>query len=190
MTQKQYTWDDTIAAIGQDFSGGEEHTADEVIAYNDVVRYNEVWEFGNLLYWDEDVAKQAGYRGVVVPWSAIKQTFSYGRFWRPGQPTRFPTPDLHASQQGVSSAPQGIEVPRPQTSTGVFTDMVIEFFEPVCVGDQITVKGNKLVNVRPRETRIGVGAFVNRENEFYNQRGELVARANQGGYSYQPKQQA
>ena len=187
--QKKYTWDDTIAAVGQDFAEGVDHQADETIAYNDVVRYNEVWEYGNLLYWDEEVAKQAGYRGVVVPWSAIKQTFSYKGFWRPGQPTRFPTPDLHVSQQGVSFSPVGKEVPRPQTSVGIFTDMVIEFFEPVCVGDQLSVKGNKLVNVRPRETRIGVGAFMNRENEFYNQHGKLVARANQGGYSYEPKKQ-
>ena len=48
-------------------------------------------------------------------------------------------------------------------------------------------KDYKLVNVRVRETRVGVGAFVNYENEFYNQRGELVARAVQGGYSYNPK---
>ena len=75
----------------------------------------------------------------------------------------------------------------PPTTQGVFTDMEIEFFEPVCVGDQITVKGNKLVSVRPRKTRIGMGAFYVTENEYYNQRGELVARAHPGGYSYNPE---
>ena len=182
----KYTWDDTVAAVGQDFSGDVEHVADEIIAYTDVVRYNEVWEFGNLLYWDEEVAKQAGYRGVVVPWSAIKQTFSYRGAWRPGEPTRYPTPDLHVMARFGSMTPQGREIPMPPTTQGVFTDMEIEFFEPVCVGDQVTVKGNKLVSVRPRKTRIGDGAFYVTENEYYNQRGELVARAHPGSYSYNP----
>lgn len=181
----QYTWEDTIAAIGQDFSTGEEHVADELIERTAVERYCEVWEIGNPIYWDAGVAKQAGYPATVVPWSAIKQTFSYRGAWRPGDPTRFPL-DMHkdATARLGSFSPAGRPVPAPRTSVGIFTDMEIEFFEPVCVGDRITVRGNKLVGVRPRKTRIGDGAFVNRESDFYNQRGELVARANQGGYSY------
>ena len=41
-------------------------------------------------------------------------------------------------------------------------------------------KGDKVVNVRPRQTRIGYGAFVNRANDIFNQRGELVARGQPG----------
>lgn len=182
----QHTWQDTIDAIGQDFSCGEIQIADETISYTDVVRFCEPWEIGNPIYWNESAAKEAGYRGVVVPWSAVKQTFSYTGFWRPGLPTEFPTADIHAATRYPNMAPQGKEIPKPMTAAGIFTNMEIEFFEPVCVGDRITVKGNKLVGVRPRKTSIGEGAFVNRENEFYNQRGELVARAIQGGYSYNP----
>ena len=72
----RYTWDDLVAAVGQDFATGDEHIADETISYNDVVRYCEPWEISNPIHWDEEAAKQMGYRGVVVPWSAIKQTFS------------------------------------------------------------------------------------------------------------------
>ena len=188
MTQdEKYTWDDTVAAVGQDFAGGEEHVADETIAYNDVVRYNEVWEFGNLIYWDEETAKQAGYRGVVVPWSAIKQTFSYKGAWRPGEPTRFPQAmDKNQSTRFGSFWPEGKEIPKPPTTQGVFTDMEVEFFEPVCVGDRLTPKGRKLTSVRPRKTRIGDGAFYVTETGIYNQRGELVARTWQGMYSYNP----
>ena len=181
----KYTWDDTVAAVGKDFSGGKDHIGQETIAYTDVVRYCEVWEFGNLLYWDEAVAKQAGYRDVVVPWSAIKQTFTYNSSWRPGEPTRFPTPDLHVTAQSPAQDEEE-QLPMPPTTQGVVTNMVIEFFEPVCVGDRITIKGSKLVSVRPRKTRIGDGAFIDRERGFYNQRGELVARTVQGGYSYNP----
>ena len=183
--QKQYTWDDAVAAIGKDYSGGKNQVGQEEIAYNDVVRYCEVWEMGNPIYWDEAAAKQAGYRGVVVPWSSIKQTFTYNSFWRPGEPTRFPTQDLNVSMSNPARG-QGERLPVPPTTTGVVTDVEIEFFESACVGDQLTVKGDKVVNVRPRQTRIGYGAFVNRANEIFNQRGDLVARVNQGVYSYNP----
>ncbi|MFH1141379.1 MAG: MaoC family dehydratase N-terminal domain-containing protein, partial [Chloroflexota bacterium] len=55
-----------------------------------VQRYYEAWEIGNPLYWDEKVAKQAGYWGLVVPWSAFKQTVSYKGSLRAGDATRFP----------------------------------------------------------------------------------------------------
>ena len=183
----RYTWDDTIAAIGQDFSDGRELVAQEAIAYNDVVRYCEPWEIGNPLYWDEEVAKQAGYRGVVVPWSAIKQTFSYGGFWRTGEPTRFLVQgDTNANANTSISSPEAREAPRPLTTQGFFTNMKLEYFEPVVVGDRLTKRGNKLVGVRPRKTAVGDGAFTDRESEWYNQRGELVARGVEGGYAFNP----
>ena len=181
------TWDAAIALIGHDFATGEEHAADEVVDKTSVERFCEPWEIGNPLYWDAKVAKQAGYRNQVVPWSALKQTFAYKGFWRPGDPTRFPIPsDKDVSARLGSFTPASRPVPTPRTTTGIVTDIEIEFFEPVCVGDRISIKGNKLVNVRPRKTRIGDGAFSNRESAFYNQRGELVARANSGGFSYIP----
>lgn len=188
----KYTWDDTIAAIGKDFSGGRERVAQEIIEPTSLARYCEVWEIGNPIYWFKEVAKQAGYRGVVAPWSSIQQTFTYNSFWRPGQPTRFP-PALHKDAASANAAmPEDREepVPKPVTTTGIVTDISIEFFEPVCVGDKLTAKGSKLVNVRVRETRIGYGAFMNRENEMFNQRGQLVARMNRGGFSYNPGEKA
>ena len=156
---------------------------------NDVVRYCEPWEIGNLLYWDDEAAKQRGYRGGggVVPWSAISQTFSYGGAWRPGDPTRFPTPNPNASARFAVMQPEAEPLPMPPTRQAVVTDIDMEFFEPVVVGDRITMRGSKVVSVRPRKTRIGDGAFIGRENGFYNQHGELVARAIQGGYSYNPE---
>ena len=187
-----HTWDDTIAAIGKDFSGGRIRVAQETIDPSAISRYCEVWEIGSPIYWYENAAKQAGYKGVVAPWSSIQQTFTYNSFWRPGQPTRFPG-DTH-KDAGTSNATMPDEreepLPKPPPSTGIVTDIQIEFFEPVCIGDNLTAKGSKLVNVRVRETRIGYGAFMNRENEIFNQRGELVARMNRGGFSYNPGEKA
>ncbi len=181
----KYTWDDTVAAIGKDFSGGAVQVGQEKIDYATISRFCEPWEIGNPIYWYRDVAKQAGYRGVVAPWSSIKQTFTYSNLWRPGDPPRFSSNDPNAdSRWAVVPDKRRKEVPLPPHSNGLVTEVQIEFFEPACVGDRLTVKGDKVANVRVRETRIGFGAFVNRENEIFNQRGELVARVNQGNYAY------
>ncbi|MFH1140851.1 MAG: MaoC family dehydratase N-terminal domain-containing protein [Chloroflexota bacterium] len=185
----RYTWEDTIAAIGKDFSGGKKRVAQETIDPTAVSRYCEVWEIGNPNYWYKDAAKQAGYRGLVVPWNAIKQTFSYKGFWRQRDPSRFPVGtdvnDMTAS--AFDEDESGEVVPMPPITQVIVTDVQIDFFEPACVGDRLTIQGNRLANVRPRKTRIGIGAFINNENDIYNQRGELVARVNQGMYSYNPE---
>ena len=190
----KYTWDDTVKAIGKDYSGGKKRVAQETIETTAVNRYCEVWEIGNPIYWYKDAAKQAGYRGVAAPWSSIKQTFTSSGFWRPGEPSRFPKGTDVNAMSGSTMPPDdeqtGEEMPMPPITQVIVTDVQIEFFEPACDGDRLTVQGNKLANVRPRKTRIGVGAFINNENEIYNQRGELVARVNQGVYSYNPVMRA
>ena len=188
----RYTWDDAIAAIGKDFSGGKDHIAQETIEATSVARYCEVWEIGNPIYWYKDAAKQAGYRGVVVPWSSSYQTFTNTSFWRPGQPSRFPV-GTDKNLGTANAAPREDEeqpVPMPITTQGIITDIQLEFFEPLIVGDRLTAKGSKLLNVRVRETRIGYGAFMNRGSEFYNQRGQLVTRINRGLFTYNPGQKA
>lgn len=184
--ERDYTWDDLVSVIGDDFSGGEIVTADEVIAYTDVVRYCEPWEIGNAIYWDEDLAKKAGYRGVVVPWSSIKQTFSYSGRWRPGEPTRFNSSGAESTSRLGTYQPGGNfpPIPMPKTSQAVVTHMEIAYFEPVVVGDQLHSKGRKLTEVRPRQTKIGFGAFTTMVTEIYNQLDQLVARVHEGLFQY------
>ena len=67
----RYTWDDTIASIGKDYSGGKILVADEKVESASLARYCEVFEFSNPLYWDGEVAKRAGYRDQVAPWASI-----------------------------------------------------------------------------------------------------------------------
>ncbi len=181
----KYTWDDTVAAIGKDFSGGDETVADEVIEHASVARVCETWEIGNPIYWSEQTAKQLGYRGVVAPFSAIRYPFSAAGQWRPGDEARFPSPEPNASaRSGGSYSRTAEEFPIPLHHHSVVTNWEIEFFEPACVGDRLTVRGDKLVNVVPKRTRAGVGAFVTRERGTYNQRGELVVRGRFTSFSY------
>jgi hypothetical protein len=179
------TWEDTAKHIGQDYSGGVIMIADERVDKTMISRYCEPAEIGNLIYWDEEVARMAGYRSQVVPWAMVKEVPTYNGLWRPGQETRFPLDadkdfqSLLANRQPSSGRP-----PMPPTNAGFFTDMEIEFFEPVVLGDRLTTMGNVLHHVTPRKTRVGVGAFIGYTTSYFNQLGQLVAKATQGTYSF------
>ena len=183
------TWEDTAKHIGQDYSGGIIMVADERVDKVMISRYCEPAEISNLLYWDEEVARMAGYRSQVVPWAMLKEVPTYGGNWRPGQPTRFPLDkEMDWQSQLANRQPSAGGPPVPPTNAGFFTDMTIEFFEPVCLGDRLTTMGRVLHHVTPRETRVGVGAFIGYDTSYFNQVGQLVARATQGTYSFVRKE--
>ena len=157
----QTAWQPMMDAVGQDFSGGEKTTAIEDVERSAVRRYCEPLEFDCPLHYDEDVARQHGYRGIVAPFSGITQTWINDGLWKPGEPTIYPTaePNFNARQniKRPSNAPQP---PAPETRAGFATDIEIEYFEPVVVGDRLTASGRKLLNVLPKETSVGRGAFA------------------------------
>ena len=66
-----YPWEDTTAAVGTDYSGGKILVADERVEKAALARYCEAFEFGNPLYWDEEIAKRAGYRSRPARASAL-----------------------------------------------------------------------------------------------------------------------
>jgi len=183
------TWEDTAKHIGEDYSGGIIMVADERVDKVMLSRYCEPAEIGNPLYWDEEVARMAGYRSQVVPWAMVKEVPTYGGNWRPGQPTRFPLDvDMDFQSQLANRQPSAGGPPVPPTNAGFFTDMTIEFFEPVCLGDRLTTMGRVLHHVTPRETRVGIGAFIGYDTSYFNQFGQIVARATQGTYSFVRKE--
>jgi len=179
------TWEDTAKYIGTDYSGGIIMVADERVDKVMISRYCEPAEVGNLIYWDEEVARMAGYRSQVVPWAMVKEVPTYNGNWRPGQETRYPL-DAEPEYQArlASRAPSAGGPPVPPTNAGFFTDMDIEFFEPLCIGDRVTTMGRVLHHVTPRETRVGVGAFTGYTTSYFNQFGQCIAKATQGGYAF------
>ncbi len=179
------TWEDTAKHIGEDFSGGIIMVADERVDKVMLSRYCEPAEIGNPLYWDEEIARMAGYRSQVMPWSGVKEVPTYSGNWRPGQPTRFPLDvDMDYQSQLAARQPSSGNPPMPPTNANFFTDMTIEFFEPVCLGDRLATMGRVLHHVTPRETRVGIGAFTGYTTSYFNQNGQLVAKATQGSYSF------
>jgi hypothetical protein len=44
--------------------------------------------------------------------------------------------------------------------------------------------GRVLHHVSPKETRVGIGAFLGYTTSYFNQNGQLVAKATQGNYRF------
>ena len=186
----QDEWQPMIDAVGKDFGGGVEREAIDAVELGAVRKYLEPLEMDCPLYYDEAVAKEHGYRGVLVPQSGIA-TWLDGGVWRPGEGTRYPTADRNAAPHRDMTQGGGQPTerpPSPKTSQTFATDIEIEFFEPVVVGDRLTSRGDRLISCVPKETRVGRGAFIINEMEIHNQRGELVAKFRRGLYQYNPHQ--
>ena len=177
-------WDEAIAAVGTDYSGGATQEAIDEIERGAVRKFCEPLEFDCPLHYDEEVAKAHGYRGIMAPLSGVSMTWTDPGLWGPGVETRYPEPDPDIDIVRATRTEE--PPPFPPTSTGFATDIEIEYFEPPCVGDRLTFSGRRLTQVLPRETSVGRGAFMIWEREVHNQRGELVAKVRNGGYLYDP----
>ena len=187
MTQKkEYTWDDTANAVGQDFSGGVERVAADTVERTTIRRFLEPVELDCPLHYDDDVAKAHGFEGIIAPWSSINATFTRAPIWEPGQGSRWDSNDPDGLFKVDAEEDVTPEIPKPVTTTGFATDIEIEYIQPVYVGDKLTVKGRKLVSVAVKTTSVGHGAFMVWESEIYNQKNELVAVQRNGGYQYNP----
>ena len=174
------TWEHTRAWIGRALSVPEGGGCDAVEA-GTIRRRLEVLEFGCPLHYDEKVAKEAGYKGVFAPYTML-QTYSGSANWQPGQPTlwRRSQPDFTLRAQ----VEQG-EIPQPGTH-GFATDVEIEYFQPLYLGERVSVRERRLLNVNPKRTSVGDGAFLTWESRFCNQRGDLVGVARTSQYLYVP----
>lgn len=182
-----HDWDDTIAGIGADYSNGVIQTAAEAVETSSIRRFCEAIELDCAIHYDATIAKTLGYRDLVAPASSVTSTFADAGLWQPGDATVYPSPDPHAPPQvNVTRTITRQALPTPPTSSSFATDIRVDFFEPVCIGDRIRKYGNRLLSVSPKETRVGRGAFLLFESDYSNQRDQLVARRQLGVYMYNP----
>ena len=95
------------------------------------------------------------------------------------------TDDPHFTVAGTGRPGRIEDVPSPGTATFV-TDLTIEILLPLYIGDTVTQVTQTLLDVNPRKTRVGDGAFSTYESFFENQRGERISRENMTLYTYVP----
>lgn len=182
-------WDQLIGLIGQEVEGGPltNLAAVEDVERASIRRFCEPLEFDCPLHFDEELARGHGYAGVIAPYSSVTQTFVDPGQWSPGDPPIYTSADAHAQpvRPGAGDNPFA-SLPGPQVSAGFATDVEIEYFQDVIVGDRLEMRGNKLLSCVPKETSVGRGAFMVFESSCYNQRGDIVATMRRGLYAYNP----
>ncbi len=99
------------------------------------------------IHFDEEKARSRGYRGIVAPWPILWLLY------------------FNCSHQ------------RPQFSFGKATvhgEDAYAFFEPIIVGDSITVEA-AVTDARVKEGRSGLLGFLTTERRFVNGSGKLCA---------------
>jgi acyl dehydratase len=181
-------WSKTREWIGKNLVTTPREGAD-LVERGTIRRQLEVLEFGCPLHYDEGVAKRYGYPGIVAPYHMLT-IYNWGAMWTPGAPTKWPNADdVHVQTQAL---PQGenLTVPLPGTTAGFVTDLELTYERPLYIGEQVVQTENKLVDVNPRQTRVGDGAFLTYEATYTNQRGELLAKTRNTLYQYIPTPQA
>lgn len=159
---------------------GREHGfagVDEV-SQNDIRRKLEVYCFDCPLHYDDAVARAHGYRGVVAP-VAMTALWAMPAYWNPGDPVAF--------VPGARENPGGIRTDLPALHPkGVNTGTEWDFFEPLYPGDRL--EGTwRLVEIKPRETRLGEGVFLIVDTSIHKTSGELVAKNRNTNFRYTPK---
>ncbi len=175
-------WDPVVAQVGQDLSSGKIRYGADPIERSAVRRYLEHLEFDCALHHDPDVAREHGHADMTAPYTAVN-TFTLDPLWRPGT-TIF---DSEGRNDQPFAPPKLRHPPGTPKMTGHFaTDIELEWFRPLVVGDHLGRRGHKLLSCEPKETRVGRGAFLKFESEIVDQHGEVVARSRLGIYLYEP----
>lgn len=172
------TWEHTRAWIGRALRVYEGCDAVEASAIRSRL---EVLEFGCPLHYDEKIAKEAGYKDVFAPYTML-QTYSSPATWRPGQSTSWQS---NHPNFAIETKIRHGDIPSPGTHSFA-TDVEIEYFKPLYLGDRVSMQERRLVNVNPKHTRVGDGAFLTWESRFVNHHGEMVATARTSSFVYIP----
>ncbi len=178
--QTTLTWEDTRAWIGRSLSV-HEGAAYDAVEVSTIRRWLEVLEFGCPLHYDEKAAQKAGYEGIFAPHTML-QTYASPANWLPGQDSLW-----HSDHRNFTMRAQAkqSEIPTPGTHSFV-TDIEIEYFQSLYVKDRVSLKERRLLDVNPKRTRVGEGAFLTWESRFCNESGELVALGRTSSYVYVP----
>ncbi|WP_231382660.1 FAS1-like dehydratase domain-containing protein [Mycobacterium simiae] len=124
---------------------------------------------GNRSYWDAEFARRQ-WGGLLAP-PALLMGWLIPPPWAPGG--RPPAPSLI------------LRVPLPGT-TFINAANDVEFLEPIIEGDVLNVV-EELVSVSPeKQTRLGVGHFIETLQTYRRQDGAIVARSRNTLFRFTP----
>ena len=134
----------------------------EVISAADVRRYVDATGDGNPLWLDDDYARQAGYRGRLLPpilvgW--VPFSFREGTERANTDPT-----DLRR------------QLPLPGEYTNVRNaGSETEWVQPAYLGEQLSTQST-IVDIVGRQGKAGLGIYISQEEQVLNSKQEIVLR--------------
>jgi acyl dehydratase len=156
------SWEDTERSLGEVVA---ELTGPDEVNAADIRRRLEVLAWDCPLHYDEKIAREHGYEGVVAP-TTMLMSWVMPPYWSPGDPAPtlsdpplFPTLGL-------------CRVPAPGPA-GFVTSCETEYFEPVYPGDRITATSVP-TDVTRKTLSVGDGAFISVTTTYTKQTGEVV----------------
>jgi acyl dehydratase len=152
---------ETLALVGQ----VEAEIPPTEIAANGAQRYAQAVGDLNSIYFDEDAATAAGYRGLVAPPTYVQYALLRGR----------PLSDIRTD--GLFKGSSGLRLRVQRT---MFGGEEWDFVEPVCVGDRIS-STSRLIGLDEKQGSKGAFVRIIRETTYTNQFGNVVARTRQIG---------
>lgn len=177
-------WQPMIEAVGRDFGEGQPEHWSETIEASAVRRYIEPLELDCGLHSDAAFARAHGHGGITVPFTALA-SFALPLLWRPGDPPLFTDAQRNA-QPRVSHSVGLLTGLEPPTTHFFAVESDADFFQPALVGDRLCRRGALLLSCRPKQTRVGRGAFICWQSEIINERRELLARLRTTFFRYSP----
>ena len=177
-------WAPMMAAVGCDLGEGRPEVWGEVIEAGAVRRYIEPLELDCAIHSDAAVARSQGYHDIVVPNSALA-SFALPLLWQPGDPALFTdaSRDAQPARGHVGGIVFGLE---PATTHFFGVAAEADYLQPAVVGDRLCRRGALLLSCRPKQTRLGRGAFIAWQTEVINQEKVLLARLRTTFFRYNP----
>jgi len=156
------TWEDAHQWLGRALPTIE---GVDVVAKSDVRRKLEVLRADSTLNTDDDLARSLGYHAAPAL-TTMLTTWALGPYWAPGQPVPAEGEPTYLLRHPLC------DIPAPGDSI-IGTQIRTEYHTPVYPGDRISAT-SELVDITPKRTAVGDGAFMTLRTTYTNQDGETV----------------
>ena len=168
------TWEDTEACLGEVIAS---FTGADCVNEADIRRRLEVLAWDAPIHYDEEVARAAGYRGLVSP-ATMVITWVLPAYWKPGEARpQFGDP-LYLPRFALR------RIPAPGEALFA-TECRTSFHAPLYPEDRVSGEV-RFVSYKRKRLKIGDGAFMVAETRYTNQHGDLIAVEEITVFRYQP----
>lgn len=134
----------------------------EVISAADVRRYVDATGDNNPLWLDDNYARQAGYRGCILPPTLVG--------WVPFS--------FREGTERANTDPTDLrrQLPLPSEYTNVRNaGSETEWMQPVYLGEQLSTQST-IVDIVARQGKAGLGIYISQEEQVLNFKQEIVLR--------------